>query len=469
MIWHIATREIYENLNSLRFGLTLLLLLALMLTNAVTHLREHPKRMQKYHDAITNTRNALTARADNLYTLAQKGPGNFYKTPSPLHFCAEGGEAFIPDVVRGESHSWRRGALKSFWRLHYPSVRPNLANIRPEVTKVDWGFIVGYVLSLTALLFTFDAIAGERESGTLRLMLANAIPRHAVLLGKFLGALISLLIPFTLATLMNLLVISTSRSVQLTAGEWGRLGIIFIIAILYVCLFLALGLLVSARMQRSAVSLVILLLAWVTFVVFMPSTLATIVRGFSSPMSRAEFQERRGQLDTALKEQYREYIRIRNTKRYAVLQEQGAYVTKDAQQHERLNRERLAQEIQQVKEARAIIRISPVALVQHLMETFAGTGFERHLQFLENVQPYARQFREFIIENDGHDAESLHLIGVPTGMSQRKVEPAAMPRFKDTRSLNRDFNTAAVDLLLLVLLFIALMSGAYLAFVRAEI
>ena len=272
MVWHIAKRELYEHLNSLRFGLTTILLLALMLTNAVVYLREHPKRVQKYHAAVTNTRNALTAQADNLYVLAQKGPGAFYKKPSPLQFCAEGGEAFIPDVVNTNSWQWRTDALKSFWRLSYPSITPNLGNIRPDVTKVDWGFIVGYVLSLIALLFTFDAIAGERESGTLRLMLANAIPRHTVLLGKFLGAFLSILIPFSIAVLMNLLVLSTSRSVHLTAGEWERLGIIFLIALLYTSIFLALGLLVSARVQRSAVSLVILLLAWVTFVVFMPST-----------------------------------------------------------------------------------------------------------------------------------------------------------------------------------------------------
>ena len=66
--------------------------------------------------------------------------------------------------------------------------------------------MIGYVLSLIAILFTFDSISGERERGTLRLMLANSIPRHTVLLGKFLGALISISAPLTLAVLMNLLI-----------------------------------------------------------------------------------------------------------------------------------------------------------------------------------------------------------------------------------------------------------------------
>ena len=91
-MWHITKREIYDNLNSLRFALTTVLLLALMVTNAVMHLREHPKRVQRYQDAVTESLDRLTAHADeSLYTLAQHGPGNFYKKPSPLHFCANGG------------------------------------------------------------------------------------------------------------------------------------------------------------------------------------------------------------------------------------------------------------------------------------------------------------------------------------------------------------------------------------------
>ena len=78
MIWHIAKRELYDNLNSLRFALATVLLLALMLTNAVVYLREHPVRMQKYRDAATESLNTLTSRTD-LYDLARTGPEKLYK------------------------------------------------------------------------------------------------------------------------------------------------------------------------------------------------------------------------------------------------------------------------------------------------------------------------------------------------------------------------------------------------------
>ncbi len=473
MIWHIAKREIYDNLNSLRFALATVLLIALMLTNAVVHLREHPKRFQEYRDAVIEGQNILKSDAtDSLYKLAEQGPGYLYKTPSLLRFCADGGEHFLPDSVQAGYHRWGATDLESFWILAYPPVIPNSRNVRTDVPKVDWGFIIGYILSLVTLLFTFDAVSSERERGTLRLTLANSVPRHTVLIGKFLGALISINIPFTLAVLMNLLLISTSSDVYLAPETWSRLGIIYLIALLYTCLFLALGLLVSARVQRSAVSLVILLLVWVIFVVFMPSTLASIAGGFSSPMSSDEFRERSEQLDDVIDELWdKYYVPWDDTPEDLIkkIQLGSEIVTKDAAQQERLHEEFLQQQVSQMNRARAIIRISPVSIVQHLLESFAGTGFERHLQFLENVQFYAQQFRIFIADTDNADPESLHIFGVREGMSQKPVNPEAIPKFEDTLDLSKDFNTVATELLLLTLFVVVLLSGAYLAFVRVEV
>ena len=472
-MWHITKRELYDNLNSLRFALATVLLLGLMLTNAIVHLREHPKRVQNYHNAGTRHQNRLTNHGeDSLYKLAEKGPGYLHKKSSDLRFCAEGGETFLPSNVEGGYSRWGKGGeprLESFWILAYHSATPDLHNVRPNVTKVDWGFIIGYVLSLIALLFTFDSISHEREQGTLRLMLANSIPLHTVLIGKFLGALISINIPFTLAVLVNLLIISTSSDVSLDAEAWGRLGFIFFITLLYTSLFLALGLLVSARVQRSAVSLVILLLAWVTFVVFMPSTLVSIAGRSTPPKVALGFSERSAQLEDEIESEYLRYGSNKSLTQIQILQVAGEYVIKDAVAQERLHEERLKQRISQVRRARAITQISPVTIFQHLLEAFAGTGFERHLQFLENVKSYARQCREFITDTDHADSESLHIFGVREGMSQKPVPPEAIPKFEDTLSLSKDFNTATVDLLLLTLFVIILLSGAYLAFVRAEI
>ncbi len=468
MIWHITKRELYDNLNSLRFALTTVLLFVLMLINAVIHVQEHPERMQKYHDATTKSVNTLRSRTD-LFSIAQEGPGYLYKKPSPLYFSEEGGDIFLSDFAYGASFIQISNDLKGFWSLYYPGAFPNSSNIRPETVKVDWGFVIGYVLSLIAVLFTFDSISGERERGTLRLMLANSVPRHTVLIGKFLGALVSISVPFTLSILMNLLIISTSSDVHLGTDTWFRLTIIFLLSILYLCLFLALGLLVSSSVQNSAASLVILLLTWCTFVVFIPSTVASIASGFSNPMTYDERYKRQEQNRKELREEYVALLRETRGFENKKIEIDSEYVTKGTEQEERLIQEHLTQQISQIQLARSVTRISPVTLIQHLLEVFVGTGFERHQQFLENVQRYAREYREFVTDMDRADPDSLHIIGVREGMSKKPISPESIPTFEDTLSLSRDFNAAAIDLFLLILFFVVLMSGTYLTFVRVEI
>ena len=80
MIWHVIKRELYDNLNSLRFALTTILFLGLMIINAVGHLREQPKRIQAYNEAVNESLTLLNSHADDsLYKLAQQGPGILYK------------------------------------------------------------------------------------------------------------------------------------------------------------------------------------------------------------------------------------------------------------------------------------------------------------------------------------------------------------------------------------------------------
>ena len=239
------------------------------------------------------------------------------------------------------------------------------------------------------------------------------------------------------------------------------------IVILYTCLFIALGLLISAAVRESGVSLVVLLLIWVSFVVFIPNTLASIGSRTSVPIAYMEFWKRRIQLADEARAAYRDkYGDSQTTPSVHVL---GEYVITEAEEYERFNEAYLKQQIEQGKRARAITRISPTAITQRLFESFAGTGFERHLQFIENVQRYARAYREFVIDTDRADPESLHVVGIREGMSEKSVSPEAIPKFKDTLSLSKDFNTTAMDLLLLVLFLIGLVSGAYLAFLRLEI
>ena len=519
MIGHIIKREFFDHLNSLRFALTALILAALMVTNAVVHLQSHPDKVRRYSENITADQNKVQSRTE-LYELLKEGPGRLYKRPSALTFIADGSDAFLPGSGTTSWGSWSRtagssGQVKSIWSVDYPTANPNARDLRPKATKIDWVFIITYLLSFIPLLFTFDSLSGERESGTLRLCLANPISRPALLVGKFLGTLITVLIPFVFAVLLNLTVISLDSWTQLGAADWGRLGMITLIASGYASIFIAVGLMVSASTRDSRISLVVLLIVWVALVVFMPSTLGTLATKWMSPVQTAHQQEMAKRSALAqINADFDERMRNKQATRLpadsllnkleelwktspeaaeklakeneeelklaiARLESQKAdaeelhiraeLVNKDVEVRERLNSAHLRAQLAQVQRAKIVTRFSPAAIVQYALESMAGTGLNRHLQFLEGVHLHIRQFRNFITETDHADTESLHIIGVPEGMSKKPILPQALPNFEDKITFSDTFNAAMMDMLLLVLLLVIFISGAFLVFLRSEI
>ena len=148
---------------------------------------------------------------------------------------------------------------------------------------LDLMFIVKIVLSLFAILFTYDAIVGEKEKGTLKLALSNDVPRDRLILGKAIGGYISLLLPLLIPLLLSLLFLLIVPDVSLGGQDWARLMLIFLMFFLYLSVFFSLGLFVSARTSRSSTSFLVLLFVWVIIVMVIPKA-AVITAGQVRPI-----------------------------------------------------------------------------------------------------------------------------------------------------------------------------------------
>ena len=476
MIWHLIKRELYDHLNSLRFAFTTILLIALMIVNAIGYLGEYTAQSTEYQKKVSASLDKMRSNADSLYYLLTEGPGTLYKKSSPLSFCADGGETFIPESADGIGEglfmSSSRFSIHTIWRMRYPQSNPNLWNIMPDYTNVDWNTIVSIVLSLIAILFTFDAISSDRERGTLRLTLSNSVSRGTVLVSKFLAALITISIPFLIAALINLFLLYTSGSIPLGPSECGRLGAIVCIAFVYVSIFLGLGLLISSRVSNSSTSLTILLLIWVVWIVLLPSTTGALTSGLQPTMTPNELVARRQHLANNFFQQYDELGRKIPSREIPATEETllwSKYLTEDARDNERLNEEHLDAQLTQIRLARSITRISPASSVQYAIESLAGTGFTRHVQFLKQVRRYADEFMSFLVEADRADPESPHAIGPKEGTSQKSVRFESIPKFEDHISFSGAYIAAATDILLLLLFFTVLFAGAFLSFLRVDV
>ena len=142
---------------------------------------------------------------------------------------------------------------------------------------IDFTFIVQVVLSLFAILFTYDSINGERESGTLKLALSNAVPRGQFLFSKFVGSWLGLTVPLLIPILLGLLLLFLFR-VPMDSMDWMKLLALIATSILYFTFFIAAGLLVSSLTKHSSVSFLFLLVIWIVLVLIIPRA-ATMAAG----------------------------------------------------------------------------------------------------------------------------------------------------------------------------------------------
>jgi hypothetical protein len=137
--------------------------------------------------------------------------------------------------------------------------------MRLRFIPTDLGTIGVGVLSLLAILVAYDGVCGEKERGTLKVLLVNPITRGEVLAGKYLGAMATLLAPLAVALLLALAFLY-GTGIRFSAAEWERLLLIFLVLVVYLSALVLLSLAVSAMTTRTAVSILALSLVWLLLV-----------------------------------------------------------------------------------------------------------------------------------------------------------------------------------------------------------
>ena len=484
MIWHIAKKEIYQNLTTLRFVLMLLLLPILMIANALIYGFGDEGYTAEIRDYTRNVTQGLSHiekyAAKGLGELAMVGPAEISKYPTQLKFCADGADAFIPRSItiagaRGGRSGYDGGVVEDYrwrelWSLEYlPS---NHGGDAPTRIKIDWVFI-GVFMSFFVILFTFDAIAGERARGTLRLMMANPISRGQVLFAKYLGTFATLIVPLLIGVLMNLLTIYLSRSIPFNSGSWLRiLGMIGLFA-LHISIFIFLGLFFSSRVSNAITSLVWLLLTWVCLAFIFPSLLGLFI-GTLDPIPSIEriSAEKRLQLANIEDEfQPREMLEVTKLSEAPSVDNPSAtrqwatYFRRRSETRTHIADARVDQQLRQVQLARELTQISPTVCFQYAMEGLANTGIVSYMDFVKQVRRYRDTFIDFIKTEDRNDPDSLHIYPVREGLSQKPVDPNVVPRFKEHIS----YQSVIFPVALLILFNVLFFTAAQLSFLKCDL
>ena len=482
MLATIVKRELLDHLSSLRFGLALVLTVGLMVLNALSFVggsyefrRDHYLKQVQAQQEIGRSH----AQRGLWKLILHSGQEYIYKKPSPLMFCATGANDALPERLwtQGGESSYHGVKFYNPFVLIYWDIIDIWAPKASQLLKtqaVDWVFIIGGLLSLMALLFTFDAFTSEKERGTLKLVMAQSLPRHTLLLGKFLGAMLALALALSLAVVVNLLIVLALSQVNLGFVEGGRIVGMVGLSLLYLACFVGLGLWVSIRSSTTRSSLVGVLLLWTCGVLLWPATGGAL----AARVLVSEFEEELvlgyGFADKYTPDQQKLNDLMNKLRNRDLRNPQKVRQLADAQRAVRqLRQDRedrfLAHSLGEVENARHIVRLSPMGCFQYGMEALAGTGLARHKSFVEQVRTFVQQFEQTMLNRDRDDPKSMHIHLVAQGLSRQKIDPDTLPVFTENLSATTLLRHAVVDVIGLFFFAILIYLLAYRAWLRANI
>src|SRR5262245_47727916 len=273
--------------------------------------------------------------------------------------------------------------------------------------KIDLSFIIGVLMTLLTILLAHDTIAGDREQGSLKLILASPIQKRTVLAAKVMGVILptTVILVYVVLLYTTVVTVFSRGTVDLSGANLSALTVFTLSAIIVLIVTSVLGVAVSASVNLSSVSLSLCASIWIVIILIWP-TLGPHVASSLKPISPPEAFQR--DMITKEKELIREEL-AEHRKTAADLKAQQVGVETAWQRYMELRRrwiERRNEEIgrlvgerkkqihdQQVF-ARRISLFSPYVAFKEVLGSLCGTGLESYDEFLAAVERYRQQ--EFI-------------------------------------------------------------------------
>ena len=258
MITLIAKKDFLLNLLSIRFLIGFILCLTIIPFTMIVSIDEFKNQMRIYK--IDNEE--AEKHFEKIYVYSRLRP-TVVKQPEALNIFSNGISKNI-----GNSTQVTLQEYPVFPKGHSTSRDNPLLN---AFFSLDFATVIAILISLLALVFSYDSITREREDGTMKLVMTNAVSRISFLIGKLSGLLLTLLPILIFCYLLACLLVVLNPNIYFTVSDWIGIGLLFLTSLVYMLVFILLGMLISSLTKQSSSSIVLCLLCWINFLFIIPS------------------------------------------------------------------------------------------------------------------------------------------------------------------------------------------------------
>ena len=497
MLKTLIGRELLDNLMTFRFAAVALITLLLVVANTVVLTQDYEQRLESYNDAIKKHHQDL--RNSKTYSTAYLF---LDRAPNPLSIFNVGLDKRLGNLI-GIYH----GFMPTLWDTQmHGTDNPFIAFF----SSIDIVFVFEVILSLMGLIFAYDAIAGERERGTLRLVLAQPIGRGQILLAKYISAMACLLVPLILSLLFALLLLT--RSIPLSTADFLRIAGIVLTSFAYLSLFYLIGLLISVATRRTGTALMLAMFVWGFLILVYPNLIRATVNPGGDTQARvkiaqnqiqqildeyererqkflenegiagetSEFSKALGfyhQADvnpvtlttyienmsviSEIRPDFEKYVPV--AKRYYNFVEPLA--TRTVEKAWRIRKQALDEiYVQQATMDRILLKLSPVGIYDAATQAWVGTDLSGLRDFFEAARRYRKVVIDYLYAKDAFSSREWFVA------DKGAVDWSTLPQFTFERSdVGTNAKRALPDLFLLLIGNLVLFMGIVLIFTKSEV
>ena len=470
MLMTLIQKEMMHHILSVRF--IALLVMCLLLVPLTLHInyRNYLQNQINYQESVKLS----GAEADEKVPDAPPPDlevSKLFLKPTPLSVFAKGLEESLPSYLGMTRNGVKQG-----------STSVSDAPLSSALGNLDFLFIVSTVFSLLALLFTFDAVAGEREAGTLRITLANSLSRDLFLWSKLIGGYIVFVVPFLLSFLLGLLLLVTQGFPLGESDNLLRVLSLTLVSLLYISVFFAIGTVISTYLDSSKTALIVAFTVWVLAVLITPrvgflgAKLIAPTRAIQSVyMEKTAIRNNlNAEKDAIVMQKIVETLGTsinfnQDQAKIAEIREpiDGEYQQKFQEQVGKVDREYQHEKNRQESVGENLSRITPTSSLTYLVMNLAKTGKIKRNTYFQTGARYYTQLEEEYFRGISDD----QLAAIMRSMSSQSSESKkiAPPPELIENPLSETLRQSLTDLLLLCLLAVVLTTVAFLKFFRSDI
>ena len=254
MITTLLKHELQNLLKSKRIYLTVLLFLLLFISVFIVRTIDYQKQINQYIEDVRITDSDL----HNAINYSFLNPRAIQE---PIMFSIFNEGFNYPRVVDIQFYT----PITVTFQLNEEN---NLLYI--ENKQLDITFLITFFLSLFILLIAYDSINGEKQLGTLRVLMTYPIKRQTFILKKMLGIFIFVAFVFTLPYIIALISLMVIYASLLTINFFLCAFFYWFLVILFILFFSLLGIFISSCTKDPNRALVYSLLVWILFSIVLP-------------------------------------------------------------------------------------------------------------------------------------------------------------------------------------------------------